>query len=47
MVVHNCNSSTQKAEAVKSQVLGLPGLKRKMVPQKKQKKTENTKGNNC
>jgi hypothetical protein len=34
MVVHTCNSSTQEAEAGKSQVQGPPGLHSKTLTQK-------------
>lgn len=37
-VMHSYKSSTQEADAGQSQVLGLCGLKRKILPQIKQKK---------
>lgn len=36
--MHSYKSSTQEADAGQSQVLGLCGLKRKILPQIKQKK---------
>lgn len=43
MVVYSYNSSKQEAEEGKSQFLELPGLKRKIPPQTKQRRQKKNK----